>query len=169
MSTGAASDEHWRSILTPEEFVVLRLKGTEPAGSGVHNDQFPATGRYVCRACQSPLYSAASKFRSSCGWPAFSRCYVGAIRCEPDLDNFEASGGRVEILCGHCGGHLGHVFMNESSTCDERHCVNSLSLSFQGEGSDKETPSEEESLRAAYDDAMRRAIGMLMGNVGNAP
>lgn len=82
-------------------------------------------GHFVCRACNTPLYSAKAKFDSGCGWPAFDKCYKGAIDTKTD-SSFGMR--RVEILCATCGGHLGHVFEGERMTStNERHCVNSVS------------------------------------------
>jgi methionine-R-sulfoxide reductase len=84
-------------------------------------------GHFVCRACNAPLYSAEAKFKSGCGWPAFDKCYKGAVATKTD-STFGMR--RVEILCGTCGGHLGHVFEGERMTpTNERHCVNSVSTS----------------------------------------
>lgn len=82
----------------------------------------------MCRGCGNPLYSATAKFNSGCGWPAFDKCYSGAVST-----NVDSSFGmrRVEIVCARCDGHLGHVFEGESLTpTNERHCVNSVSVKF---------------------------------------
>jgi peptide-methionine (R)-S-oxide reductase len=158
----AATDEHWRRVLSSDEYNVLRLKHTEPAGSGQYDQALPASGHFACRACRRPLYSAESKFQSGCGWPAFSRSYAAALRCEPDLDNFHACGGRVEIMCKGCSGHLGHVFFETAGSCvTERHCVNSLSICHVEEG----TPGDvvETSIREEYDDCMQRMLMVLSG------
>ncbi|KAL1524243.1 hypothetical protein AB1Y20_019148 [Prymnesium parvum] len=123
----AKSDAEWRKELTPEEYRVIRQKGTEPRG-GEYDGFYPAPGEghFVCRACKNPLYSAASKFKSGCGWPAFDKCYSKSVATHTDAD-----GHRIEITCAACGGHLGHVFQNEGFTpTNERHCVNSVSVKF---------------------------------------
>jgi len=124
------TEEEWKALLTAEEYAILRGKGTEAAGSGEYDRYFPAPseGHFVCRACKQPLYSAAAKFDSGCGWPAFDKCYKDSIRMAVD----QAYGiKRIEITCGNCGGHLGHVFLGEKhSDTDERHCVNAMSIKF---------------------------------------
>uniref|UniRef100_A0A6B2LP73 Peptide-methionine (R)-S-oxide reductase n=1 Tax=Arcella intermedia TaxID=1963864 RepID=A0A6B2LP73_9EUKA len=107
---------------------VLWDKATEPAGTGEYNKFYPKKGYFACRACKTPLYSAESKFNSGCGWPAFDQCFSGSVKVEVD-DSFGMK--RVEIMCYTCGGHLGHVFHGERFTpTDERHCVNSVSVTY---------------------------------------
>ncbi|XP_039062979.1 peptide methionine sulfoxide reductase B5-like [Hibiscus syriacus] len=120
------SEEEWRAILSPEQFRILRQKGTEYPGTGEY-DKFFEDGVYNCAGCGTPLYKSTTKFNSGCGWPAFYEGLPGAINCNPDPD-----GMRTEITCAACGGHLGHVFKGEGfpTPTDERHCVNSISLKF---------------------------------------
>ncbi|XP_021889815.1 peptide methionine sulfoxide reductase B5-like [Carica papaya] len=120
------SEEDWRAILSPEQFRILRQKGTEYPGTGEY-DKFFEEGIYNCAGCGTPLYRSTTKFNSGCGWPAFYEGLPGAINCNPDPD-----GRRIEITCAACGGHLGHVFKGEGfrTPTDERHCVNSISLKF---------------------------------------
>jgi len=118
----------WRRTLTPDEYRVLREKATEPARSGEYNDLYPTEGYFVCRGCKNPLFSAAAKYKSGCGWPSFDRCYVGSLRVQPDFSHGDQ---RVEIVCAQCDGHLGHLFSGEHHTeSDQRHCVNSRSIKF---------------------------------------
>ncbi|KAI3841767.1 hypothetical protein MKX03_035636 [Papaver bracteatum] len=120
------SEEEWRAILSPEQFRILRQKGTEYPGTGEYN-KFYGDGVYTCAGCNTPLYKSTTKFDSGCGWPAFFEGLPGAITRTADPD-----GRRIEITCTACGGHLGHVFKGEGfkTPTDERHCVNSVSLKF---------------------------------------
>uniref|UniRef100_A0ACD5TH51 Uncharacterized protein n=1 Tax=Avena sativa TaxID=4498 RepID=A0ACD5TH51_AVESA len=120
------SEEEWEAILTPEQFRILRRKGTEYPGTGEY-DKFFDEGIYGCAGCGTPLYKSSTKFNSGCGWPAFYEGFPGAIARTADPD-----GRRIEITCAACGGHLGHVFKGEgfNTPTDERHCVNSISLKF---------------------------------------
>ncbi|XP_031391009.1 peptide methionine sulfoxide reductase B5-like isoform X1 [Punica granatum] len=126
------SEGEWRAILSPEQFRILRQKGTEYPGTGKY-DKYFEEGVYECAGCGTPLYKSTTKFNSGCGWPAFYEGLPGAINCTPDPD-----GMRTEITCAACGGHLGHVFRGEGfpTPTNERHCVNSISLKFVPANSD---------------------------------
>ena len=112
--------------LTPEEEKVIVHKGTEYPFTGKFNE-FKKEGIFLCKRCNTPLFKSEDKFNSGSGWPSFDDMIPGAVKEVPDAD-----GRRIEIVCGNCEGHLGHVFKGEGFTSkNTRHCVNSVSLSFQ--------------------------------------
>ncbi|KAJ3479758.1 hypothetical protein NLI96_g8833 [Meripilus lineatus] len=125
------SESEWRAILSPEQFRILRQKGTERPGTGKY-DKFYDEGVYSCAGCGTPLYKSTTKFKSGCGWPAFFDAIPGAVSRHEDSSHGMV---RIEITCTACGGHLGHVFKGEGfdTPTDERHCVNSVSLKFAEE------------------------------------
>ncbi|KAJ1944740.1 Peptide methionine sulfoxide reductase B2, chloroplastic [Kickxella alabastrina] len=127
-SAATKTDDEWRAVLSPEQFRVLRQRGTEPAFVGKYTDTTDP-GVYACAACHTPLYESATKFSSGCGWPAFFDAIPGAIERIEDTSHGVV---RTEIVCAACKSHLGHVFKGErfNTPTDERHCVNSISLSF---------------------------------------
>lgn len=119
------SDAEWRDRLTPEEFTVLREKGTERAFTGEYWNVFE-DGVYRCRGCGERLFESDSKFDAGCGWPSFDRAAADGVIAEAR----DTSHGmvRTEIMCQKCGGHLGHVFPDGPSETGLRYCVNSLSV-----------------------------------------
>lgn len=121
-------DEEWRKKLTPEEYRILREKGTERPFSGEYNLLFE-NGIYTCRGCGQVLFDSGSKFDSHCGWPSFDRAKEKGLIKEIK----DASHGmiRTEIVCANCGGHLGHVFDDGPTETGLRYCVNSLSVKFE--------------------------------------
>lgn len=123
------TENEWRAVLSPEQFRVLREKGTERPHTGEYNSTFE-NGTYNCAGCDAPLYKSKTKFRSSCGWPAFYEGIPGALKLNVDKTLGMT---RTEMVCAKCDGHLGHVFKGEGydTPTDERHCVNSVSLNFK--------------------------------------
>ncbi len=131
------SDAEWREQLTPEQFAVLRQHGTERAFTGnyVHTK---TDGTYLCAACENPLFSSETKFDSGSGWPSFWDV-IEKGNVELHTDNSYGMK-RVEVLCGHCGSHLGHVF--EDGPRDKtglRYCINSVSLKLDPDGDTQES------------------------------
>lgn len=113
------------NTLTTEEEDIIVHKGTERPFTGEYDD-FYNDGVFVCRRCNSPLFTSKSKFDAGCGWPAFDENYPDAVKRIIDED-----GQRTEIRCQNCDAHLGHVFEGEEMTeKNTRHCVNSLSIRF---------------------------------------
>jgi peptide-methionine (R)-S-oxide reductase len=125
-SNRVSKDEReWRAELTPDQYEVLRNKGTEPAFAGryVHEKR---DGTYRCAACGAALFSSDTKFDSGTGWPSFTE---PADRANVHLhDDYSYGMHRTEVTCAACGGHLGHVFDDGPGDTGERFCINSVSL-----------------------------------------
>ncbi len=119
------SEEEWKAQLTPEQFRIARLKGTERAGSGAYCEIHEA-GKYNCVCCDEPLFDSTEKFSSSSGWPSFTEpVSEAAIKYEKDVSFGMV---RVEAMCNVCDGHLGHVFPDGPPPSGLRFCINSESL-----------------------------------------
>lgn len=120
-------EEELKKKLTPEEYQVLREKGTEAPFSGrlLHDDR---TGMYTCKVCGQQLFSSDAKFDSGTGWPSFDQALPGAVELESD-DSYGMH--RTEVKCSRCGSHLGHVFEDGPTKTGKRYCLNSVCLDLE--------------------------------------
>jgi peptide-methionine (R)-S-oxide reductase len=122
------TEEEWRAELTPEQYEILRRKGTERPFTGEYVNN-KADGTYVCAACGNELFSSGTKFESGTGWPSFT----DPMNTENVELHEDRSHGmvRTEVTCKRCGGHLGHVFPDGPGPGGQRYCINSCSLDFK--------------------------------------
>ena len=122
------SDNEWKKKLTPEQYNVLREKGTEMPFTGefVHNKK---SGMYICAGCGTELFSSDTKFDSGTGWPSFDEA-ANTENVELKKD-FSHGMLRTEVMCRKCGGHLGHLFSDGPTSTGKRYCINSCSLDFR--------------------------------------
>ena len=128
------TDDQWRQELTPEQFRILRQKGTERPFTGPYN-AFKSEGVFTCAGCGEILFDARTKYDSGSGWPSF---YQPASDAAVD-EHHDVTHGmqRTEITCAKCGGHLGHVFPDGPQPTGQRYCINSASLSFKAKSPEK--------------------------------
>ena len=128
------TDAEWRQQLTPEQYAVLRQKGTERAFTGQYWNTKDA-GTYKCAGCGEVLFVSDTKFDSGCGWPSFYQAAnTNAIAEARDTTHGMV---RTEVTCSKCGGHLGHVFDDGPNPTGLRYCINSASLQFEGKREEK--------------------------------
>jgi peptide-methionine (R)-S-oxide reductase len=121
------TDDEWRKRLNKEQFYVLREHGTERAGTSPLNQE-KRKGTFVCAACDTPLFTADTKFESGTGWPSFFRPIEGAVGTSEDNTFFMK---RTEVHCANCGGHLGHVFEDGPAPTGLRYCMNGVAMAFK--------------------------------------
>lgn len=125
------SEQEWKETLTPEQYHILREKGTERAFTGKYWN-LKDDGTYLCAGCGAELFTSDTKFESGCGWPSFFE----ALDKNKIVETEDSSHGmhRTEVTCANCGGHLGHVFPDGPRPTGLRYCINSASLDFKKEG-----------------------------------
>jgi peptide-methionine (R)-S-oxide reductase len=121
------NEEEWKKKLTPEEYKVLREKGTEAPFSGALLNE-KREGMYKCKACGNELFDSKTKFDSGTGWPSFDEALPNAVKLLTD-DSHDMS--RTEVVCAKCGSHLGHIFDDGPTKTGKRYCLNSVCLDLE--------------------------------------
>ena len=125
-------EEDFKNKLTPEQYKIMREKGTEIPFTGryIHKTK---DGTYVCAACGNPLFSSDDQFDSGTGWPSFDKAIEGSVKYQPD-------GNGTEIVCSKCGSHLGHIFDDGPTKTGKRYCINSVCLDLKFKSKSKNEP-----------------------------
>ena len=122
------TETEWKQILSPQEYYVLREKGTDRPGDDGYTKHFEK-GTYQCAACDAQLFESGTKYESHCGWPSFDDAIEGSVEYVLDKTHGMI---RTEIVCTRCGGHLGHLFDDgPEDTTGKRYCVNTTSIRFE--------------------------------------
>lgn len=160
------SDKEWKEILTPEQYQVMRKRGTERAFSGKYNDHYEK-GVYVCAGCNTPLFSSETKYDHGTGWPSFTAPFdKNNIDYFDDLSHFMH---RIETRCAVCGAHLGHVFNDGPKPTGKHYCINSVSLDFKPGDAHKKTElnpemkSDEQNSKSLKTETASFAAGCFWG------
>ena len=127
MTAVKKTDAEWRAELAPEQYEVLRCRGTERAGTSPLNVE-KRDGMFYCAGCGHPLFSSETKYESGSGWPSFYKALDKGVVTTVDQSHGMT---RTEVTCANCGGHLGHVFPDGPRPTGERYCMNGLALKFE--------------------------------------
>ena len=128
------TEDEWKKVLTPEQYEIMRMKGTEAPGTGEYLHE-KRKGMYACAACGNQLFSSETKFESGTGWPSFDQALPGAVKIVEDRSLGMV---RTEVVCAKCGSHLGHVFDDgPKETTGKRFCMNSACLRLEEKKGDK--------------------------------